>query len=131
MHNISAVGIDLIEISRIRKIVERNPGVLEKLLTENELHAARLVSRTPGKYIYISRIFAMKESVLKACGTGWQEGVSWHDVEISGDLKYSQQIKISGKLKIISDSRSIAGVFAVSGFCGHYAVAQAIAVKIY
>lgn len=129
MQCISGIGTDLIEISRVCKMVENSPQVLERLFTKNELFFIGHPPYNRAKYILISRMFTIKEAVLKACGTGWQEGVSWHDIEIGDNLQFWQEIKVSGKLESISRDKGIAKINAVSNFSRYYTVAQAISMK--
>jgi holo-[acyl-carrier protein] synthase len=77
---IIGIGIDLIEVPRIRGIYQR--------------HAERFVNRilTPAERVYVLRHadpserlagrWASKEAALKALGTGLADGIRWQDVEI-------------------------------------------------
>lgn len=81
MHTLRT-GVDLIEIERLRRAVERH-GVrfLERVFTPGELaqSAARMESLA-GK-------FAAKEAAAKALGTGiWRCGITWTDLEVAKDL---------------------------------------------
>jgi holo-[acyl-carrier protein] synthase len=59
------VGIDLIEIERIERALERRPRLAERLFTEGELAYARGRAR-PGRHL--AARFAAKEAVIKALG---------------------------------------------------------------
>ncbi len=61
------VGIDLIEIERIERALERRPGLAERLFTEAELSYSRARAR-PGRHL--AARFAAKEAVIKALGQG-------------------------------------------------------------
>jgi holo-[acyl-carrier protein] synthase len=60
-----AVGIDLIEIERVERALERRPRLAERLFTEGELAYARDRAR-PGRHL--AARFAAKEAVIKALG---------------------------------------------------------------
>ena len=62
-----AVGIDLIEIERVERALERHPRLAERLFTSGELAYARERAR-PGQHL--AARFAAKEAVIKALGTG-------------------------------------------------------------
>jgi holo-[acyl-carrier protein] synthase len=62
-----AVGIDLIEIDRVERALERRPGLAERLFTPAELAYARERAR-PGRHL--AARFAAKEAVIKALGRG-------------------------------------------------------------
>lgn len=63
----SAVGIDLIEIERVERALERRPRLADRLFTAGELAYARGRAR-PGRHL--AARFAAKEAVIKALGTG-------------------------------------------------------------
>jgi holo-[acyl-carrier protein] synthase len=63
----AGVGIDLIEIDRIERALERRPRLAERLFTSGELAYARERAR-PGRHL--AARFAAKEAVIKALGRG-------------------------------------------------------------
>ena len=87
------VGIDLIEIARIRRALERYPGFRERCFTESE--RAYCDSRKNPAQSYAGR-FAGKEAVGKALGFGVARAFAWHDVEIVGRPKPS--VHLHGRL---------------------------------
>ncbi|HEX3563033.1 MAG TPA: holo-ACP synthase, partial [Solirubrobacterales bacterium] len=62
-----AVGIDLIEIERVERALERRPKLADRLFTPGELAYARERAR-PGRHL--AARFAAKEAVIKALGRG-------------------------------------------------------------
>jgi holo-[acyl-carrier protein] synthase len=78
------VGVDLIEIERIRRALERYPGFRERCFTEAE--RAYCDSRPNPAQHYAAR-FAGKEAVGKALGFGVARAFAWKDVEIVGRPK--------------------------------------------
>jgi holo-[acyl-carrier protein] synthase len=65
------VGIDLIEIERIERALQRRPRLAERLFTPAELDYARARAR-PGRHL--AARFAAKEAVIKALGEGVPPG---------------------------------------------------------
>ena len=61
------VGIDLIEIERVERALERRPRLADRLFTSGELAYARARAR-PGRHL--AARFAAKEAVIKALGQG-------------------------------------------------------------
>jgi holo-[acyl-carrier protein] synthase len=61
----ATVGIDLIEIERVERALERRPRLAKRLFTENELAYAGDQAR-PGRHL--AARFAAKEAVVKALG---------------------------------------------------------------
>jgi len=80
---IIGTGIDIIEISRIRRAVERHGDrFLKRVFTAGELEYC-LARRYPERHL--AARFAVKEAALKALGTGVSGGILWRDVETSRD----------------------------------------------
>ncbi|MGZ5419872.1 MAG: holo-ACP synthase, partial [Solirubrobacterales bacterium] len=59
------VGVDLLEIGRLERALERHPRLAERLFTERELSYARARAR-PGRHL--AARFAAKEATVKALG---------------------------------------------------------------
>jgi holo-[acyl-carrier protein] synthase len=83
------VGVDLIEIERVRRALERYPRFRERCFTEAE--RAYCESRPNPAQSYAGR-FAGKEAVGKALGFGVARAFAWRDVEIAGRPKPSVQL---------------------------------------
>ena len=118
------IGVDVIEIVRINRFVTNHSSMLQRVFTTAERN---LISNPLETSAHLSsRIFAMKEAILKACRVGWQEGVSWNDMEIM-DCVHCHEPLLTGKLSVYVKSKKICRVLAVSSVNRFYAVAQAIA----
>jgi holo-[acyl-carrier protein] synthase len=87
------LGVDLIEIERVRRALERHPGFRERCFTEAE--RAYCDSRPNPPQHYAAR-FAGKEAVGKALGFGVARAFAWQDVEISGRPKPA--VRLSGRV---------------------------------
>jgi holo-[acyl-carrier protein] synthase len=84
------IGLDLIEIARIRRALERYPSFRERCFTERE--RAYCDSRPNPAESYAGR-FAGKEAVGKALGVGVR--FTWREIEIVGRPKPS--VHLSGR----------------------------------
>jgi holo-[acyl-carrier protein] synthase len=78
---IVAIGIDIIEVARIREVLLRTPRFALRVFTDAE--RAYCESRGAAAAQHYAARFAAKEAALKAFQTGWRGGIGWHDVEIS------------------------------------------------
>jgi len=87
------VGVDLIEIERIRRALDRYPGFRERCFTDAE--RAYCDSRKNPAQSYAGR-FAGKEAVGKALGFGVARAFAWKDIEIVGRPKPS--VRLSGRV---------------------------------
>jgi holo-[acyl-carrier protein] synthase len=88
------VGIDLIEIARVRRALERYPSFRERCFTEAE--RAYCDSRPNPPQHYAAR-FAAKEAIGKALGFGVARAFAWREVEIAGRPKPS--VTLSGRMR--------------------------------
>jgi len=89
-----AVGVDLIEIERIRRALDRYPRFRERCFTEAE--RAYCESRSNPAQSYAGR-FAGKEAVGKALGLGVARVFAWREIEIVGRPKPS--VRLSGRVE--------------------------------
>jgi holo-[acyl-carrier protein] synthase len=87
------VGIDLIEIDRIRRALDRYPSFRARCFTPAE--QAYCDSRPNPAQSYAAR-FAGKEAVGKALGFGVARAFAWLEVEIAGRPKPS--VRLSGRI---------------------------------
>ncbi|MGH4119410.1 holo-ACP synthase [Clostridium sp.] len=97
---IVGVGIDIVEIKRIKNAIERNNRFLEKIFTETELDYLRSRNLRPE---YVSGRFAAKEAVAKALGTGFR-GFDFRDIEIDRTTLGKPIVILKGKAKQIANS---------------------------
>ena len=72
---ILGVGIDLIEVARVRKVIERNPRFVERVFSPGELAYSE---GKKNRFQHLAARFAAKEAFIKAIG----RGVSWTSVEV-------------------------------------------------
>jgi holo-[acyl-carrier protein] synthase len=86
------IGVDLIEIDRVQRALERYPRFRERCFTEAE--QAYCDSRANPAQHYASR-FAAKEAVGKALGSGVL--FTWREIEIRGRPKPG--VALSGRTK--------------------------------
>src|SRR6266478_9596450 len=90
----TSVGVDLIEIERIRRSLARYARFRERCFTEAE--RAYCDSRPNPAQSYAGR-FAGKEAVGKALGFGVARAFAWQEIEIVGRPKPS--VRLSGRVE--------------------------------
>jgi len=96
----AGVGIDLIEIARIERALERRPRLAERLFTEAELDYAGQRAR-PGRHL--AARFAAKEAVVKALGI---RGSAMREIEVvAGE---PPRVRLSGRAAEAAAGREIA-----------------------
>src|SRR6202034_2347558 len=78
---IVGTGIDIAEVPRIRRAIERfGDRFLHRIFTAGEMRYCD--SQANRMESYAAR-FAAKEAAMKALGTGWNHGVRWRDCEVT------------------------------------------------
>jgi holo-[acyl-carrier protein] synthase len=88
-----STGVDIIEISRIARTLERyGERFLRRIYTPGELEYCR------GRPPKLASRFAAKEATMKALGTGVR-GVSWKDIEVTRAPSGAPGILLHGRAK--------------------------------
>lgn len=76
---IPGIGLDLLEIDRLERALQRRPALAQRLFTDGERAYAAARAR-PGEHL--AARFCAKEAASKALGmSGWE----WRDIEIVSD----------------------------------------------
>jgi holo-[acyl-carrier protein] synthase len=115
---ISGIGIDIVEIKRIKEISARQERFVDRILTP--LEKVRFEQLAKGRRVeFLAGRFAAKEAFSKAYGTGIGKEVSFLDIEIDYDEK--------GKPFILKPIKE--GVHLSISHSMDYAVAQVLIEK--
>lgn len=122
---IAGVGIDIIEISRIREALKRD-GFRKRLFTEREQNYCD--SRGAGRAASYAARFAAKEAAVKALGTGFTGG-TWQDIEVVSDEAGKPQLILSGYYKDVAENKGITGLHISLTHAREYAAAQVVATR--
>lgn len=99
---ITGTGIDLIEVARIRTMLERHGDRFkERTFTAGEIAYCDAQAHPP---IHYAARFAAKEAAAKALGTGlWSEaGVNWTDIEVLRDANGRPSLVLHGMAAVRS-----------------------------
>ena len=110
------LGIDLIEIERIERALERRPRLAERIFTSAELDYAKDRAR-PGRHL--AARFAAKEAVIKALG----QSVPAKEIEVRPGKPPTIQLhgtaaEVAGDTEIsisLTHSRDTAAAVALAG----------------
>ncbi len=121
------IGLDLVKIDRIRAIAERwQARFLDRLYTEAE---RRYCANRPAPYASFAGRFAAKEAVLKALGTGWSDGVSWHDIQVLNDRTGRPRATVTGRVKTLMKRAGVTSIHVSLSHDTDYAVAEVVLTK--
>jgi holo-[acyl-carrier protein] synthase len=78
---IKGIGIDIVDNARMKKAVERNPGIVEKILTKNELDLLEVDVNSDRFIQSLSARFAAKEAFAKSLGESLF-AIGLHNIEV-------------------------------------------------
>jgi holo-[acyl-carrier protein] synthase len=121
---ITGLGVDIVEIERMRDALRRRPRMKERLFSEEE--RAYCDKRNKPEIHYAMR-FAAKEAVLKALGTGFS-GVRFRDVEVARDDRGRPVPRLSGKAAEFAEAAGVVELHLSLSFTHTTAVASAVAI---
>jgi len=98
------IGIDLVDIDRFRRSLERTPTMRTRLFTEIELaYVAPQVDPVPS----LAARFAAREAVMKALGLGLG-AFSFHDVWVERAASGQPSLAFTGRALELSDEAGVA-----------------------
>lgn len=92
---IKGIGIDLIELDRIQKGLEKNARLVTRILTRNELHVFHQLKSVRRKIEFLAGRFAAKEAFAKATGQGIGK-LSFQDIEVLRNEKGAPTMEVKG-----------------------------------
>ncbi len=119
-----SMGVDIVEIERIKAIMERSPAFVERAFSCEE-RAYCDASAKPECH-YATR-FAAKEAVLKALGTGFSRGIKAADVEVALNSKGKPYVRLKGRAATEARERGIREIPLSLSYTHSEAVACALA----
>jgi holo-[acyl-carrier protein] synthase len=124
---ILGTGVDIVEIDRLRKIIEKqNDRFLLRVFTSEERRFCTM-HRDPAPH-FAAR-FAAKEAAFKALGTGWAKGVTWLDVEVQREGQDPPKMTLYGEALKISLSQGMQKIHLSLSHSDQWAIATVILEK--
>ena len=102
---ILGTGVDLAEVARIRQAIERHgERFVRRIYTEAEI---AYVERKANRFERYAGRFAAKEAGMKAVGTGWKRGVTWHDFEVSNLPSGRPTLRLYGQAARLAEQMGV------------------------
>ena len=118
------IGVDLVEVDRVRVALARTPTLAGRLFTAGERAYAES-AKDPAERFAVR--FAAKEAVMKALGVGLGS-VDWHDIEVVRAPSGAPSLVITGRAATLAEA---AGVTEWKLTLAHtHRTAEAIAVAL-
>jgi holo-[acyl-carrier protein] synthase len=124
---IISIGIDIIEVRRVRETIDRTPRFAERVFTEAE--RAYCESRGVVAAQHYAARFAAKEAALKALQTGWSGGISWQDVEVTAKESGAPVILFHGRARELYEQTGATTAHLSIAHTTEHAVAEVVLEK--
>jgi holo-[acyl-carrier protein] synthase len=118
-------GVDLVGVDRLRRLLDEQPELAERVFTTRELAYCRGRRRSAQ---HLAARFAAKEAVLKAVGTGLGRRMLWTDVEVVNERGGRPAVRLHGEVARWAEHRRITAVDVSLSHTAGMAMAHAIAV---
>jgi holo-[acyl-carrier protein] synthase len=125
---IVSIGIDIIEVARIREVLARTPRFVERVFTDAE--RAYCDSRGAVAAQHYAARFAAKEAALKALQTGWRGGIGWQDVEIAAHDSGAPYLILRGEVKELLEKSGASAAHLSMTHTSEHAIAQVILERV-
>lgn len=124
---IFGIGIDLIEIDRIRRICDKWGGrFTSRIFTKKELDYCNSKKNC---YQSLAGRFAAKEAMFKALGTGWNLGMRWKEIGVINNKLGKPSIVLSGEVANFADKLGIKKALVSLSHTKNLVVAQVVLTK--
>jgi holo-[acyl-carrier protein] synthase len=125
---IISIGIDIIEVRRVRETIERTPRFAERVFTAAE--RAYCESRGAVAAQHYAARFAAKEAALKALQTGWSGGITWQDIEVSAKESGAPEISFHGCARALYERSGATAAHLSIAHTTEHAIAEVILEKV-
>ncbi len=123
---IYGIGIDIIEVERVRKLISKKDKYLKKVYTETEIEYCEKFKRNEQEY---AGRFCAKEAFSKALGTGISHGIKFNEIEIVNDKLGKPQIVLYGGTKEYFEKKGLKNSFVSISHLKEYATAAVVIEK--
>ncbi len=101
-------GVDIIQNRRIRETIEKfGDRFVHRTYTAKEIAVCRRKKDSVERF---AAFWTVKESVMKALGTGFRQGVRWKDIEVCHETSGKPFIQLHGRSREIAQSLGITNI---------------------
>jgi holo-[acyl-carrier protein] synthase len=115
---IVGIGVDLVDVPRFVRSIDRTPGLVERLFAVGER------GRSPRS---LAARFAAKEALIKALGDS--SGFRWHDMEVVTDDDGKPFFRLAGQVALTARARGVGTIHLSLSHDGDSAFAFVVAEK--
>jgi holo-[acyl-carrier protein] synthase len=127
---IVGTGIDIIEVSRIKKELSRlGRRFSQRIFTDQEIGYCEKGANLSVQSQRFAGRFSAKESFFKAIGSGLRHGFNWKDVEVVNNDQGKPSLILQNKALEIVQREEIKQIHLSISHCRAYAAAVVILEK--
>lgn len=119
------LGVDLVEIDRMRTILKRTPAFKDRLFSTEEI--AYCEAHADPAASFAAR-FAAKEAAVKALGSGFSQGIGYRDIEVIRASTGKPSLVFRGKAEALAQERGVVETALSLSHTAHDAIACVIAI---
>ena len=118
---IIGIGVDVVDLARFERALDRTPKLKSRLFAEAELS-------TPDRVLSLRSLagrFAAKEALIKALGDS--TGVQWHDMQVVSGEDRNPQFVLSGAAATVAAKSGATSFHLSMSHDGGIAIAYVVA----
>lgn len=119
------LGVDIVSIERIEQVLARTPRFETHAFSADERAYCRRSARPAAHF---ACRFAAKEAVLKALGTGFSQGISPDEIEVTRNAYGKPAVRLTGRAHEVADALGVIEIPLSLSFTHTDAVACALAI---
>ncbi|WP_420368989.1 holo-ACP synthase [Curtobacterium sp. L1-20] len=101
---IIGIGVDVVDLERFERVLDRTPAVRTRLFTPSEL----VRDGEPRAVASLAARFAAKEALIKAFGSS--AGLSWQDLEVVSDDQRNPSLTLHAEAERVAAARGVRSV---------------------
>lgn len=121
---IGGIGVDIMEIRRIKRALERHPRLLKKIFTPQE--EAHCLAK-PRPEVSLAARWAAKEAIFKVLGLRRGE-LRWREIEVLSNNWGAPEVRLHGRMAELARALGIKEIALSLSHSREYAVAVAIGI---
>lgn len=121
---IVGIGVDLVDLARFQRALERTPALKDRLFAQSE----QIEGGIPLPLRSLAGRFAAKEALIKALGDS--SGVEWHDMSVVKDELGNPSLELKDSTRRIAEARGITALHLSMTHDAGVAIAYVIAESI-
>ena len=98
---IIGIGVDIVDNKRINKLI-KNKQFVSRIFSKKEIVQSKKIKN---KTNFFSKRFAAKESLSKAIGTGFRNGLNFRDISVVNDKYGKPNYYLNNNVKKLINSK--------------------------